>query len=219
MGKHKSAVVRKQSTAPKKNKFFTRLSNSQKVMENLIEIVYNTGNDKIDVSRKDDGRFIVYPAPGFEEIMTKTATMVPMPLVFAYLPRVYFSIFARLIIGTMDPVAMVSERPVVVKATDLYKTLPIHDKIRFPEVIKFFIKYKLLDARIAEKNGNTELVINLADPYRNFYCATNVAAMTIVAKTHLVNNAADHLSDGGKWKWREYEKVKPIIVNYDDLKG
>ena len=215
----KSKIFIKSRPNVKKNKFFTRLSNSQKVMETLIGIVYGTGNDKIDVSRKDEGRFIVYPAPGFEEIMTHTATMVPMPLMFAYLPRVYFSIFSRLIIATMDPVTMVSARPVAVKATDLYKTLPFSDKKRFPEVIKFFIKYKLLDARMTEKNGKTELVINLADPYRNFYCATNVAAMTIVAKTHMVNNASDHLSDGGRWKWREYEKVKPIIVNYDDLRG
>ena len=195
-----------------------RLNNSRQIMQELIDIVDGAGNDLIDKNQKEGkGQFVVYPAPKFEEIVTKNATIVPMPIVLAYLPAVYFRVFSRIIIGTLNPETMQSEGNIRIDAEDLLESLSEFDKPRFSEVIKFFIKYKFLYPVVHDLPERKELVLTIADPYRHYYCGLGVSAMSVVAKTHMANNR-DFLNEP-KYKWREWKKVKPVVVSYDDVKG
>ena len=198
-----------------------RLFNSRKVILELIEIVNNAGNDLIDHNRKEGkGSFVVYPPPKFEEIISKNATIVPMPIIFAYLPPVYFRIFSRIIIGTLNPETMQSEGNVRINAEDLLDSLSVFDRPRFAEVIQFLIKYKFLYFAVHPKKNkkDKELLLLMADPYRHHYCGLTVSAMSVVAKTHMANTKKDFL-DEPKYKWREWKKIKPVVINYDDLEG
>jgi len=198
-----------------------RLNNSRQIIQELIEIVDGAGNDLIDRNHKEGkGQFVVYTAPKFEEIMTKTATIVPMPIIFAYLPPVYFRIFSRIIIGTMNPENMQSEGNIRMDAEELLASISATDRPRFSEVVKFLIKYKILFFAVHDKKEGRkgkQLLLLLADPYRHYYCGLTVSAMSVVAKTHTANNR--EFLDVPKYKWREWKKVKPIVVNYDDLEG
>ena len=197
-----------------------RLNNSRQVIQELIEIVHGAGNDLIDKNHKEGkGQFVVYTAPKFEEVISKNATMIPMPIIFAYLPPVYFRIFSRIIIGTLNPDTMQSEGNIRMDAEELLASLSFIDRPRFPEVIQFLIKYKILFFAVHEKKEGEgkQLLLLLADPYRHYYCGLTVSAMSVVAKTHMANNR--EFLDAPKYKWREWKKIKPILTNYDDLEG
>ena len=195
-----------------------RLYNSKQVIGELIDIVHNAGNDLIDKNKKEGkGQFVVYTPPKFEDIISKNATIVPMPIILAYLPSVYFRVFSRIVIGTLNPETMQSEGNVRIDAEDLLDSLSEVDKPRFSEVIKFFIKYKFLYPVVHDLPERKELVLMIADPYRHYYSGLTVSAMSVVAKTHMANNK--EFLDEPKYKWREWKKVKPIVTTYDDLKG
>ncbi len=195
-----------------------RLSNSKQVIRELIEIVHDAGNDLIDKNQKEGkGQFVVYTPPKFEEIVSKNATIIPMPIILAYLPSVYFRVFSRIIIGTLNPETMQSDGNIRIDAEDLLDSLSVLDKPRFSEVIRFFIKYKFLYPVVHDLPDRKELILTIADPYRHYYCGLTVSAMSVVAKTHMANNK--EFLDEPKYKWREWKKVKPVVVNYDDLKG
>lgn len=198
--------------------FRKKINNSRKIIKELIEIVDGAGNDLIDKNQKEGkGQFVVYTPPKFEEIVSKNATIVPMPIILAYLPPVYFRVFSRIIIGTLNPETMQSEGNVRIDAEDLLESLSVIDRPRFAEVIKFFIKYKFLYPVIHDLPERKELILTVADPYRHYYCGLTVSAMSVVAKTHMANNK--EFLDEPKYKWREWKKVKPVVTNYDDLKG
>ena len=195
-----------------------KLNNSKRVIAELIDIVHDAGNDLIDKNRKEGkGQFVVYTPPKFEDIVSKNATIIPMPIILAYLPPVYFRVFSRIVIGTLNPETMQSEGNVRIDAEDLLDSLSELDKPRFSEVITFFIKYKFLYPVVHELPERKELVLTIADPYRHYYSGLTVSAMSVVAKTHMANNK--EFLDEPKYKWREWKKVKPIVTNYEDLKG
>ena len=195
-----------------------KLFNSRKIILELIDIVDGAGNDLIDRNMKEGkGQFVVYTPPKFEEIVSKNATIIPMPIVLAYLPPVYFRVFSRIIIGTLNPETMQSEGNVRIDAEDLLDSLSVLDRPRFSEVIRFFIQYKFLYPVVHDLPNRKELVLMIADPYRHYYCGLTVSAMSVVAKTHMANNK--EFLDEPKYKWREWKKVKPVVTNYDDLKG
>ena len=198
--------------------FRKRLNNSRKVIQELIQITHDAGNDLIGPDGKEGkGRFVVYCAPKFEEVLSKNATIVPMPIIMAYLPPVYFRVFSRIVIGALNPTTMQSEKNITIDAEELLDSLSELDKPRFSEVIKFLIKYKFLFPVVWNEDGKETLKLEITDPYRRHYCATSVTAMSIIAKTHMANNTG--FLDNNKYKWREWKKIKPIVINFDDLKG
>lgn len=193
-----------------------KLDKSKKVISELIRVVHNGGNDLIDRDHNEKrGRFVVYAPPKFEEIISKNASIVPMPIIFAYLPSVYFRIFARIIMGTLNPETMQFDGNFTFSAEELLDSLSVADKSRFKEVVRFLIQYKFLYFTIHEKDGIKRMNLSIADPYRNHYCGVTVTAMSVVAKTHMANNG--EFLDEPKQKWREWKKIKPIVVDFDSL--
>ena len=200
-------------------KYRERLKRNAKLFKELWEITDNTGNDLIRVTtiggRLAAQRRLLDSPPLFDEIMNKNATIVPMPVILAFMPTVYYRIFVRFIILTMDATALsFNKTHNSLYLHDFYTTLSKVDQLRFEEVILFLLKSQIL-CMTKGISENDEWTIELNAPYRYYYCGLTVSAMSAIAKTHITNKR-EFLSND-KFRWKEWKKLKPLVLDFDNL--
>ena len=203
----------------KVQKYRERLKRNAKFFKELWEITDNTGNDLIRVTTVSGKlayqRRLLDSPPMFDQIMDKNATIVPMPIILAFMPTVYYRIFVRFIILTMDTTALsFNKTHNSIYLHDFYTTLSKVDQLRFDEVILFLLKSQIL-CMTKGISMNDEWTIELNSPYRYYYCGLTVSAMSAVAKTHITNKREFMSND--KYRWKEWKKLKPHVLDFDRL--
>lgn len=189
-----------------------RLKNSEGVFRNLIDLYKNTGNDIFMDDKKNVRAFRI--GEDIVDILNKNGTIVPMPIIFSYLPAHYFRLACRMIQLTLDPRTLSSGKSKPVLAIDLYNTLPIYDRIRFFETASFLLKMRFIVFTHTE--DPKKMCVSLCDPYKSHYCAVSVSAMTAIAKSYLANNP-DFIAFE-KYGWSTTPKKMPTIpLDFDNL--
>ena len=187
-------------------------------MRALKKIAENSGNDLVKRVKNINGfDFIFNSPPEMDDILNHNGTLIPIPIVLAFMPSAYFRVFARIIMITMDTTFLCSHKePVKLPLTALHNSLSRIDQARFFEIISFFLKMRIC---VLEKaSADKDYILKLAQPYCDFYCAMSISAVTTLLKTHCMQ-FKDHISNT-HYKWHQYKKVKPIIQDtfeYKDL--
>ena len=187
-------------------------------MRALKKIAENSGNDLVRKIKQKQGFDIIFNSPPeMDGILNNNGTLIPIPIVLAFMPSAYFRVFARMIMITMDTTFLCSHKePVKLPLTAFHNSLSKIDQARFFEIISFFLKMRI--CALEKNRGEKEYLLKLARPYCDFYCAMSISALTTLFKTHCMR-FKDHVSNT-HYKWHQYKKVKPIIPDtfeYKDL--
>lgn len=189
-----------------------KLKNSESVFKNLINLLKNTGNDIFMDDKENIRSFRL--SEDVVNILNNNGTILPMPIIFSYLPAQYFRMACRLIQLTLDPKTLSSGKSKPVLASDLYNTLPIYDKIRFFETASFLLKMRFIV--FGKVDTPEKMTVSLCEPYKSHYCAVSISAMTAISKSYLADNP-DFL-ELKKYPWSTTTRKSPVIpLNFDKL--
>ena len=196
-----------------------RIRRNLKTMRVLKNVAENSGNDLVKKIKGHSGKEIIYfnSPPNMDGILNSSGTMMPIPLVLAFMPTAYFRVFSRIVMVTMDTTFLCSHKdPFRISLTAFYNSLSKIDQCRFYEIISFFLKLRILN--LEKPYGTDEYLLGLAPPYCNFYCGMSVSAVSTLVKTHCMQ-FKDHISNT-HYKWHDFKKIRPIIPDtfeYKDL--